>query len=135
MTACDANVRLSLSDPKRFGPDPSQWVWGKVFQARFSHPLVSAPFIGGQFGIPPVGIAGSRQTPNVGPAVSMRLIASPGNWDATRHVIPLGQSGDPQSPHFKDQFQAWLTGEPQVFPFSRSAVEKSAVSTQVLSPR
>ena len=67
--------------------------------ARRAHRL-----IGQQFVIPSVPIAGSGQTPNVGSSVSMRFIASPGNWDATRHVIPLGESGDPKSPFYKDQF-------------------------------
>jgi penicillin amidase len=134
LMACDTSVRRSLSDPKRFGPDPATWTWGKVFQARFFHPLAAAPLIGGQFTIPPIGIAGSGQTPNVGSGVSMRLIASPGNWDATRQVIPLGESGDPRSPRFKDQFQAWLTGVPMEFPFSASAVEKAAPVVTVLRP-
>ena len=67
---------------------------------------------------------GSGQTPNVGSSVSMRHIASPGNWDATRHVIPLGESGDPQSPHYKDQFELWRTGAPAIFSFSKTAVER-----------
>jgi penicillin amidase len=82
-----------------------------------------------------VPIDGSGQTPNVGSNVSMRHIASPGNWDATRHVIPLGESGDPKSDHFKDQFDAWRTGGPAVFPFTKAAVEKAAVSVLVMAPR
>jgi penicillin amidase len=65
----------------------------------------------------------------------MRLIASPGNWDATRHVIPLGESGDPRSVHFKDQFELWLSGAPAVFPFTKAAVEKTAADITVLSPK
>jgi len=133
--SCDASVRQSLSDPKRFGPDPSKWVWGAVFQSRYFHPLSAAPLIGGQFTVRPVGIAGSGQTPNVGSSVSMRLIATPGNWDATRHAIPLGESGDPASPHFKDQFQAWLRGEVPIFPFSKSAIEVSSNVDLTLSPK
>ena len=135
MWGCDASVRTALADPKRFGPDPSNWVWGKVWQARFPHPLAAAPLIGGQFVVPAIPIRGSGQTPNVGSSVSMRLIASPGNWDATRHVIPLGESGDPKSPHFKDQFDLWLNGTPAVFPFSKAGVEKAAVNVTVLLPK
>jgi penicillin amidase len=93
--------------------------------------LASAPLIGGQFAIPSIPINGSGQTPNVGPFVSMRLVASPGNWDLTRQVIPLGESGDPRSPFYRDQFEAWRTGAPQLFLFSRSAVEKAAVSVTI----
>lgn len=132
---CDGSVRTSLADPKRFGPDPAGWTWGKVWQSRFSHPLASVPFVGGQFATPVVAINGSGQTPNVGSAVSMRHIASPGNWDATRHVIPLGQSGDPRSPHYKDQFDAWKDGTPVVFPFTKNVVSAAAKETVVMSPR
>ncbi|MBA3353611.1 MAG: penicillin acylase family protein [Blastocatellia bacterium] len=134
MTSCDSEIRVSLADPKRLGPDESKWNWGRLSQSRLPHPLAVAPFIGGQFATPQVGLAGSGQTPNVASAVSMRLIASPGNWDATRHVIPLGQSGDPQSPHYKDQFEAWRTGTPMIFPFTKKAVETGALLKWTFQP-
>lgn len=119
----------------RYGADRSKWVWGSASAARFNHPLTAAPLIGGQFATPKTPLVGSGQTPNVASFVSMRHISSPGNWDATRHVIPLGQSGDPKSPYFKDQFEMWRTGTPAVFPFSREAVNLAAKSTMVLSPK
>ena len=122
--ACDDVARAALADAKRLGPDASTWTWGRMFQSRFPHPLAAIPLIGGQFATPAVAINGSGQTPNVGSSVSMRHIASPGNWDATRHVIPLGESGDPQSPHYKDQFELWRTGAPAIFSFSKTAVER-----------
>lgn len=134
MKYCDEAVRAGFADPKRYGPDQSTWQWGKIWQSRFPHPLAAAPLIGGQFQTPAVPISGSGQSPNVGSAVSMRHIATPGNWDTTSHVIPLGQSGDPKSQHFKDQFEAWSTGALLTFPFTKAAVEKSAISSMVLRP-
>ena len=125
MRSCDSEAVANLE--KRYGTDRTRWVWGNVSASRFPHPLATAPLIGGQFKTPSVGISGSGQTPNVASGVSMRFVASPGNWDATRHVIPLGQSGDPRSKHFSDQFDLWRTGEPAVFPFSKEAVDKAAV--------
>jgi penicillin amidase len=133
INACERETLANLE--KRFGADREKWAWGNVFQARFGHPLAIVPLIGAQFAIKPVGINGSGQTPNVGSYVSMRHIASPGNWDATRLVIPLGQSGNPQSPHWKDQFDAWRTGSPQIFPFSTGAVEKAAKEAITLQPK
>lgn len=135
LLSCDASVRQSLVSQPRFGSDPANWTWGKVSVARFQHPLAIAPLIGAQFVVPQVPIAGSGQTPNVGSAVSMRLIASPGNWDATRHVIPLGESGDPKSPYWTDQFPAWQQGTPTAFPFSKSAIQLATKSVTTLSPR
>jgi penicillin amidase len=133
ISACEKEALASLE--KRLGADKEKWIWGNVFQARFQHPLAAVPFIGAPFVIQPVGLSGSGQTPNVGSYVSMRHIASPGNWDATRHVIPLGESGNPQSPHWKDQFEAWRTGSPQIFPFSKEAVTKAATEIVTLQPK
>jgi penicillin amidase len=132
MSTCDSESRVSLE--KRLGTDRAKWGWGTVSTSRFPHPLAAAPLIGGQFKTPSVALEGSGQTPNVASFVSMRLITSPGNWDVTRHVIPLGQSGDVRSPHFKDQFELWRTGEPAVFPFSPEAVERAAVSRVQFAP-
>ena len=132
--ACDTTARTTLAASKTYGSDPAGWTWGKSFVSRFPHQLAAAPFVGGQFATPTVPISGSGYVPNVGSGVSMRLIASPGNWDATRHVIPLGQNGDPKSPHYKDQFDMWLSGSPAVFPFTKEAVMKAATRTTVLTP-
>ena len=131
---CDESSRAGLSDPKRFGPDESKWRWDSIFRARFMHPLAAAPLIGGQFMVEPKGVDGSGQTPNVGAFVSMRHIASPGNWDATRFVIPLGQSGDNKSSHFRDQFEMWNSGAPAVFPFSEAAVASASRTEMKLVP-
>ncbi|HKX84432.1 MAG TPA: penicillin acylase family protein, partial [Pyrinomonadaceae bacterium] len=128
--------QVSTSDmPKKYGTDKEKWVWGLVSKASFRHPLAAAPLIGAQFATPTPPIAGSRETPNVASFVSMRHIATPGNWDATRHVIPLGQSGDPKSAFFKDQFEAWSNGTPVIFPFTAKAVEAATKVTMVLRPR
>ncbi len=124
----------SRSEELRF-PHPSQWLWGKTWQSHFPHPLAVAPLIGGQFATPEVPLNGSGQSPNVGSSVSMRFIASPGNWDTTRQVIPLGESGDPKSSHYKDQFEAWRTGNPAVFPFTKVAVEKATIKIVVMTPK
>lgn len=133
LKACDAEARAGLT--KKIGANPDEWVWGAVFKSRFPHPLAAVPFLGGQFATPNVPLDGSGQTPDVGSNVSMRLIASPGNWDATRHVIPLGESGDPLSTHYKDQFDAWKSGAPQIFPFTKSAVEGVAKEVLNLQPK
>ncbi len=130
--SCD--VALSTILQAKYGDEPAGWTWGAVSKSRFPHPLAAAPFIGGQFATPSIGLSGSRETPNVASSVSMRHIASPGNWDATRQVIPLGQSGDPQSAHYKDQFELWRTGAPAVFPFTKQAVETAAPIQWLLRP-
>jgi len=135
LKTCDKESREALATPKRFGADEANWSWGKQFVANFQHPLAVVPLIGGQFLARFTNVNGSGVTPNVGAYVSMRHIASPGNWDATRHVIPLGQSGNPNSPHWKDQFESWRTGTPAIFPFTKAAVEQNTKEVWVLTAK
>ncbi|QYO66979.1 penicillin acylase family protein [Leptolyngbya sp. 7M] len=132
LRACDTEAAAAFT--RSYGNDRGQWTFGKVNPARFQHPLAAAPLVGGQFATPSAPTPGTGSTPNVGSGVSMRLIASPGNWDATRLVIPLGQSGLPNSPYYKDQFESWLTGMPAVLPFSPESVKKAAKSELRLVP-
>jgi Protein related to penicillin acylase len=85
---------------RSLGADESKWTWGDMSKARFPHPLAQAPLIGAQFTIQPFPQNGTGgfigATVNVGAAVSMRLIADPGNWDLTQHGISVGESGVPQ---------------------------------------
>jgi penicillin amidase len=120
---------------KKFGQDESKWVYGKNGKFTFNHPLAAAPLIGSVFAIQAFDIYGGFSTPNVGSAVSMRHVTSPGNWDKTRQGIPLGQSGDPKSPFFKDQLENWKSGNTRVFPFSKAAVEKETREIITMSPR
>lgn len=120
------------------GPDESQWTWGNIYKVRFPHPLAAAPLVGLQFTIPAFpqnGIPGSGATVNVGPSVSMRLIADPSDWDKTQNGIPLGQSGLPGSAHWKDQLEDWRNVTPRALPFSKAAVAAATKETLVLIPK
>ena len=132
MTA-DKEARENLT--KKYGADETKWLFGTAFKIRFNHPLAAAPLIGGVFAIEPIGQFGNGNTPNVGASVSMRHITVPGNWDATRHGITLGASGNPNSPHYKDQLESWKTGNTPVFPFEKPAVEKAATNVVVMMPK
>lgn len=132
LLAADVQARENLT--KRYGANQADWQYGKAGQIRFAHPLAAAPLIGALFAIEPIPQYGSGATPNVGANVSMRHVAAVGNWDATRHGIALGESGDPKSPHWKDQLESWKSGETPVFPFTKSAVERAAIEVILLKP-
>lgn len=136
--SCHDAARANLA--KRLGDDESKWVFGQAVQIRFNHPLASTPLVGNQFKIEAIpqngnGYAGGLgPTVNVGPSVSMRLIADPSNWDNTLHGITLGESGNPQSPHYNDQLDDWRNVTPRVFPFSAAAVNKATKQAVTLVP-
>jgi penicillin amidase len=124
---------------RNLGADESKWTWGEMAKARFAHPLSPAPLIGTQFTVPLFpqngtgGLIGA--TVNVGAAVSMRLIADPGDWDKTQMGIALGESGLNKSPHWSDQLADWRAVTPREFPFTPAAVAKATKTTLVLAPQ
>ncbi len=130
--ACEVEARENLT--RRLGADETKWTWGNANKITFPHPLAGAPLVGSQFAIDPLPLNGSSGAPNVGGSVSMRLVATPGNWDATRQVITSGQSGAPDSPHYKDQVEAWYSGQTPVFPFSGAAITAATKQKLVLTP-
>jgi penicillin G amidase len=137
LIACEADARANLT--KLLGSDEAKWTFGNAMQIRFNHPLAVVPMIGAQFKIDSLpqrgtGGGGIGATVNVGPSVSMRLIADTSNWDNSQHTISTGQSGDPKSPHYKDQVSDWYNVTPRVFPFSKAAVEKAAKQNITLIP-
>ncbi len=67
-----------------------------------------------------------------GPA--MRFVGNPGNWDESILLIPAGQSGQPGSSHYSDQFSYWYEGKPILAPFSDAAEAKTRKHTLTLKP-
>jgi penicillin amidase len=136
LLACYDDAQKTLT--KNLGADETRWTWGNMVKASFPHPLGGVPFIGAQFLIPPFPQNGTGSvlsaTVNVGSAVSMRLIADPSDWDKTQHGIPLGESGLPASPHWKDQLDDWRNVTPRAFPFSKAAVESATKERLILEP-
>lgn len=65
---------------------------------------------------------------------SFRIIADLSDWDNSVGTNSPGQSGNPESPHYKDLFQIWARGE--YFPvfFSQSKIESSAELVTLLEP-
>ena len=121
----------------RFGADETKWTWGAT-PANFPHPLASVPNAGEPFKVAPFphkGGGGLFDSPNVGAAVSMRLIADASDWDKTQQGIALGVSGDPRSPHWADQLADWRASAPRVFPFTAAAVARSAPLSHLLQPK
>ncbi|HXD30037.1 MAG TPA: penicillin acylase family protein [Pyrinomonadaceae bacterium] len=137
LRACYADARAVLT--KSLGADDSMWIWGNMVKARFPHPMASAPLVGLQFAIPPFPQNGTGAllgaTVNVGSAVSMRLIADPGDWDKTQHGITTGESGIANSPHWTDQLEDWRAVTPRVFPFTEAAIAKATKETVILEPQ
>jgi penicillin G amidase len=90
--------------------------WGEANRAQIAHPLASGvPFFGRYLNMPGDPLPGDVYTPRAssprtGP--SQRMVVSPGREEEGILHVPTGQSGHPLSPHYGDQYRAWLNGEP-----------------------
>jgi penicillin amidase len=67
-------------------------------------------------------------------AQSFRAVWDVGNWEAGGMVIPLGESGEPGSPHYRDLAPTWLAGNLVPLPFDDAAVSRASVETLRLTP-
>ena len=79
-------------------------------------------------------VSATGGTDNQLAGASFRIVADVGDWDASLGANNPGQSGDPDSPHYRDLFTLW--SQDQYFPvaFSRPKVESVAEHVTVLVP-
>ena len=107
--------------------------WGEANTAEIRHPRAGAiSFFGQYLNMPGDALPGDvytprASTPRTGP--SERMAVSPGREHEGILHVPTGQSGHPLSPHYGDQYRAWLLGEPTPF------MPGPAVHTLTLTPQ
>jgi penicillin amidase len=127
------------------GEDMGGWTWGALHRVRFAGPLARVSDLTELFTAGEVGWGGDEQTVCQGmyepgddyQAVvipSWRQIIDLSDLDASVGTHTVGQSGNPASPHFKDLFPLWSTGQYHPLPFTRLAVEAATESRLVLLP-
>lgn len=132
----------------RFGPDMSQWQWGRLHVTAPVHPLAGAwPELAAQLNPPSVGAGGDGDTPQAasfagltgtGFALTATSVArycfDLADWEQSGWVIPLGASGHPGSPHFANQVEAWR--QVRLFPmrYDWGRITREASHQQRLEP-
>lgn len=129
------SLGLAFAETARLlGPDPATWRWGALHRADFQPSL---PIAGrdAERRVGPVPIGGSGSTPmamGTGPdfrvvsGASVRVVMDVGAWDNSMAINTPGQSGDPASPHYRDLFARWATGNYVPFVWSRPRVLQEA---------
>jgi penicillin amidase len=113
------------------------WAWKRFDSLDMFHPIGHEGLLKTFLSItdkPQSGTAYSVRaaTKRHGPA--MRFVANPGNWDESILLVPAGQSGQPGSSHYSDQFSYWFEGKPIFAPFSDAAESRARKHTLVLKP-
>lgn len=123
--------------------DLSTWQMGKVYPVDIEHPIFSRSWLLQQLiGLP----TGTGPQPKSGDGTTVKQIQRAfgpserfttvlGDPDSTTLNIVLGESGNPASPWFMDQFQDWLHGRTYPMPFSPAATQAATTHTLTLTPR
>jgi penicillin amidase len=140
-----AVVQRGLRDAKA-PADLSTWQQGKAYPLDIEHPVFAKiPLVERLLGVPtgtgPQMKSGDGTTvkqiheiPSAfGP--SERFTADLSDPDRTTLDLALGQSGNPVSSWYKDQFRDWLNGRTYPLPFTPAAAQASKAHTLTLNPR
>jgi penicillin amidase len=127
------------------GQDRSAWAWGRLHVARLTHPL--APLLASvaeaELTAGPVARGGSGDTVcdtaygtdfNQMSGSTFRIVIDVGNWDGSMALNSPGQSGRPDSPHFKDLLQPWADGAAFPLLYSREKIDEAAAHILTIHP-
>ncbi len=116
------------------GRDPKRWQYGEYLRVSINNAVLhEVPLVGKYFDIGPVPMSGSTTTVKQTSrtlAPSMRMNADLGDWDRSLFNIPIGQSGQILSSHYKDQWADYYNA--RSYPMQFGKVD--ATSTLVFNP-
>ena len=114
------------------GPVPRNWSWGRLHTLTLAHGLGNRKPLAPFFSLAPFPADGDGVTVRnsyyrhsrpydqvVG--VSMRMLVTLSDPIRSRFITVPGQAGNPASPHYRDQVEAWRTG--RTIPFTESETE------------
>ena len=118
--------------------DVTQWTYGSWHVVDIEHPLAAfLPLVGRVAGTGPQPLSGDTTTVkqvgrDFGP--SQRFTMDWSDIDGSTEDIVLGESGNPYSPYFRDQWNDYYGGTTFALPFSSAAVAAQTRHTLRLLP-
>lgn len=141
----DDMMRLALRQTvdflkEKMGSEPEKWAWGKFHRLRFAHTLAkTAPLIrlynrgpyplGGDYNtVWATGASYYELEDDYLTSAPFRFIADLSDLNHSYGLLSPGQAGNPVSPHYDDQIDAWFKQGYHPMYFSREDVVKNAKS-------
>jgi penicillin amidase len=130
---------------ERLGADMSTWQYGQeqFKHALIRHPMTAAvsPDVRRQLDVGPAPRGGYGGTvhntgngDNQTSGASMMIVADTSDWDNSVGLNTPGQSGNPDSRHYRDLFELWARGKYFPIFYSRAKVDSVTESTTLLEP-
>jgi penicillin amidase len=144
---CDVLTAVVKKLRREVGPGPAFWAWGHLRRLRLEHPIFARHrWLGPVFNLGPVPCGGDCNTVSQAGArpaeptafthnmANMRTVFDLSDLSRCMFVLCGGQSGNPCSPHYADQFPLWQAGEAITIAWEQAAVIREAKDTLRLLP-
>ena len=142
-----ASLKQAVDDlTLKLGTDMTKWNYG---QEKYHHVLIKHPLSNSvdeatrkKLEVGPLPRGGNSSTPgmttntdNQLSGASFRMAVDTKDWDRTMFTNSPGQSGDPESPYYKNLFELWANDKHFPVYFSKPLIEKVAVEKLLLQPK
>lgn len=132
-----ADEAVGWLERKTVSKDPDDWAWRKFNHLDLMHPIGREGLLKKLLSRTDQPQNGTEYSPRAasrthGP--SERFVANLADWDNSILLIPAGQSGQPGSEHYTDQFSYWFEGKPIYEPFTDAAEAKWKRHTLTFQP-
>jgi penicillin amidase len=132
-----ADLSVKRLEERTKDNNPEDWTWKRFNYLDMLHPIGRDGILKKLLSLTNEPQSGTEYSPRAasrhhGP--SERFVANLADWDQSIILITAGQSGQPGSEHYKDQFSYWFEGRAIYGPFSDAAEAKTRKHTLVLKP-
>lgn len=115
----------------------ADWNWKRFNSLEMLHPMGRQGLLRWLLSAPERAQNGTHfsiRAASVSTGPAMRFTADLSNWDNSLMLVTSGQSGQPGSSHYLDQFPYWFEGRPIPAPFSEQAEARARRHTLTLKP-
>jgi penicillin amidase len=131
-----------------FGESSSQWTWDKVHTLEHGHPIGQVDMFRSFFNVGPFPVDGTREVINnmffpytadgqnkVSSGPSTRRIVDFSDIENSVSILPTGQSGNPFSPHYKDQAELFVQGKFRKMMMNKEEIMTTSKSLLIIRPK
>lgn len=131
---------------RRFGGNPAAWAWGQnnYHHVTISHPLsaVVDAATRAKLDVGPAPRGGDANTPgatgstdNQTSGASFRMVVDLASWETAVGINTPGQSGNPESAHYRDLFPLWANDRYFGVPYAASRIRATVDQVSLLVPK
>lgn len=143
----DAFLKAVASLETDFGTNMESWTWEKVHTLEHPHPIGQVDALKSFFNVGPFPAHGTREVISnmyfnydgtgkykISSGPSTRRVIDFSDVENSVSILPTGQSGNPFSPHYKDQADLFINGKFRKMMMNKEEIQKST-EILIFSPK